>query len=80
MKAFFLAWNEKRDALVWNGVDWRASASEPDHRKKAKLVRHDVARENLMAMRCRFPGLEIIVCPLAEKKDVAKLIEKRRRR
>ena len=80
MNAFFLAWNEKREALVWNGVDWRPSASEPEHRKKAKLIRHEIAQENLNAMRTRFPGLEIIACPVADKKDVAKLIEKRRRR
>jgi hypothetical protein len=80
VKAFFLAWNAANQPLVWNGQDWVHSASEPEHRQKAQLVREDVARQNHNAMRARFPRLSIEVVPIAEPQDVAARAERRGRR
>jgi hypothetical protein len=81
MKAFFLAWNKKREPLVWNGIDWRPGRTEPEQRRHAKLIEEGVARESLNAMLCRFPGLgEIVVCPVAAPVDVAERHERRKRR
>lgn len=79
MKAHFIAWNEDRVPHVWNGSAWVESRTEPEHRQKARLIELQVARENLMAMRNRFPGLEIQVMPVAEPRDVARLARGRRR-
>ena len=80
MKAFFLAWNKKREPLVWNGIDWRPGRTEPEQRRQAKLLEYAIAQENLNAMRCRFGCLdEIVVVPVASKKDMARLHEQRRR-